>query len=260
MQHHLRPWFAALVLALGCDSTAPDPQAAGRQDGPSTCGPDALADCARPKQSGAYYVDQAMRYFDALDVSAPADRTPTYAELVVRWEWPPWLKLTGYTATQMELTDKLVKQYAPAVVSHRDCRAFDRQPFARCRVSFDYTEQGPVTRQGKGKNCFIYEEFVFNDKGEMTFVEAWSDLPGLTPITDPTDPWGERTKLHRLSMKVPGLGSSTGHIALDGPAMQAAAQADPEIADFVARAQDFWPAWTAESEKDPDYFQKGCGW
>ena len=27
------------------------------------------------------------------------------------------------------------------------------------------------------------------DTGEITFVEAWSDLPGLTPITDTSDPW-----------------------------------------------------------------------
>ena len=123
MDSSARAWLPILAIVVGCDASPSPPS--------RTCGPDALADCARPRQTPAYYVDQAMRYFDALDVAAPAEHTPTYAELVVRWEWPPWLKLTGYTAAQMELTDKLVKQYAPAVVSHRDCRAFDRQPFAR---------------------------------------------------------------------------------------------------------------------------------
>ena len=246
MDSSARAWLPILAIVVGCDASPSPP--------PRACGPDALADCARPRQTPAYYVDQAMRYFDALDVAAPAEHTPTYAELVVRWEWPPWLKLTGYTAAQMELTDKLVKQYAPAVVSHRDCRAFDRQPFARCRVSFDYQQQG------NGKPCYIYEEFVFNDKGEMTFVEAWSDLPGMTPISDPTDPWGERTAIHRMSLKIPGLGSPSGRIAPDGPALQAAAKVDPEIADLLARIADFWPAWTAEGDKDPNYFHKGCGW
>ena len=52
----------------------------------------------------------------------------------------------------------------PSTVPTRDCRAFSVQPFARCYVTFEYKD-GP---------CPIYEEFVFNDQGEMTFIEAWS--------------------------------------------------------------------------------------
>ena len=37
--------------------------------------------------------------------------------------------------------------------------------------------------------------------------------------------------------------------------------ADPEIADFVRRAQDFWPSWLeASMDAGPDYFARGCGW
>jgi len=58
---------------------------------------------------------------------------------------------------------------------------------------------------------------IFNDQGEMTFIEAWSD--------------------------------------------QQAASEDPEIADFVHRARDFWPAWRqALEDAEPDYFARGCGW
>lgn len=246
------PTLALLAAAVGllCAACEDAPAVAAAKP----CGADATLSCSRPTQSADYYVDQAQRYFDALDVDAPAERTPTYAPAVLRWEWPPWLKLTGYTAAQMHVTDKMVKQFAPARVTHRDCRAFARQPFARCRVSFDYLDQGG------GKPCFIYEEFAFNDAGAITFIEAWSDLPGLSPIADPSDPWGERSAVHRLSVKVPGLGSPSGAIDPLGPAMQKAAAADAEVADLVARTQDFWPMWTAENDKDPNYFAKGCGW
>ncbi len=176
---------------------------------------------------------------------------------MVQLVWPltPWLKLTGYTRTQMEGTDKLVKSQAPAIVSHRDCRAFSVQPFSRCRVSFDYDNQG------NGKGCPIYEEFTFNDQGEITFIEAWSDAPGYLPMADTTDVWGEGSGVHRMSTKIPGLGSATGKIDPEGTWLAQAASVDPEIADFVARAKDFWPAWIDENNKaGPDYFKLGCGW
>ena len=245
--------WALLLAQFGCQSAAtttvvPDPSCST----PDRAG--ALSTCLTPTQKDAYYVDQGSKYFDALDRSMPADSTPTYSERVARWEWPPWLKLTGYTREQMEGTDKLVKSQAPAVVSHRDCRAFAVQPFARCRVSFDYDNQGG------GKGCAIYEEFTFNDAGEMTFIEAWSDSPGYAPM-EKGDPWAEAPGIHRLSTRVPGLGSATGRIDPDGTYMAQAALNDPEIADMVARAKDFWPAWLAENEKaGPDYFKLGCGW
>lgn len=195
-----------------------------------------------------------MRYFDALDRSAAPDRVPAYAELVARWEWPPWLKLTGYTKTQMEATDKLVKAQAPAVVSHRDCRFFAVQPFARCRVSFDYD------KMGGGKGCPIYEEFTFNEAGEITFIEAWSDAPGYLPSADAKDLWAQGAAVHRLSTRLPGLGSAAGKLALDTPELAAAAQADAEVADLVARTKNFWAAWAKENASGGDYFKVGCGW
>lgn len=250
-----RSWAAlgavwALGLCGGCTSETTQAVAVA-----APCGPDSLMSCATPRHPPSYYVDQAQRYFDALDRSAPPDRVPLYSERVARWEWPPWLKLTGYTKEQMDQTDKLVKQFAPAVVSQRDCRFFARQPFARCRVSFDYDSQAD------GKGCPIYEEFVFNDSGEITFVEAWSDLPGMTPITDPTDPWGERTAIHRMSAKLPGLGSANGRIEPEGPAMQKVAAKDAEVADFVDRIRDFWGKYAEQGQiAGPDYFHQGCGW
>ena len=256
------PWLVACAAATTPEASSPDAattdtaaDTATDTTTPDACTtPTALATCATRTQTDAYYVDQAQRYFDALDRSQPPERVPTYAENVARWEWPPWLLLTGYTRTQMEATDKVVKAQAPAVVSHRDCRAFPVQPFARCRVSFDYDNQGG------GKPCWIYEEFTFNDAGELTWIEAWSDLPGMRATEDPADPWAQGANVHRLATRIPGLGTPTGRIDPTDPALVAASGKDPEIADLLARMLDFWPKWLDQSNLDPDYFTHGCGW
>jgi hypothetical protein len=232
--------LAVMLVAFGCGTE--DPCRPGAKD--------ALSTCRSPTQTNAYYVDQAQRYFDALDESAAPDHVPTYSTLVARWEWPPWLYLTGYTAQQMAALDKAVKSATPATLPKRDCRAFAVQPFARCRASFEY-EMG---------SCPIYEEFTFNDQGEITFIEAWSDLPQFLAL-EPNDPWAEGPQLHRLSTRIPGLGNATGLIDPLSEAMTAAGKADPEIADFVARTQDFWTYWLdAYGAAGDDLFARGCGW
>lgn len=230
--------LTALVAACGSETTR----------GRST---DALATALTPKFPPEYYVDQAHKYFDTLDTSADADSAPSYSQLVARWELPPWLWLTGFGRENMVITTDLAVSLDPSTVPTRDCRAFSVQPFARCYVVFEY-EEGP---------CPIYEEFVFNDQGEMTFIEAWSDQPGLLPMADPSDRWAEGSDVHRLSTKIPGLGNETGLIDLDSEAMRQAADDDPEVADFVRRANDFWGTYLeANQEAGPDYYARGCGW
>ncbi len=225
------------LLGAGCGGAADDT--------------DARSTALAPTQPDTYYIGQAHRYFDALDESAPLASVPTYALRVARWEWPPWLYLTGFGAEQMVAIDASVKSLTPATIPTRDCRAFAVQPFARCRVTFVYAD-GP---------CPIYEEFTFNDQGEMTFVEAWSDLPGLLPMSDVADTWAEGEGVHRLSTRVPGLGNATGLIDLTSEAMRRAADGDPEIADFRMRAEYFWSSWTeAYQAAGPDLFARGCGW
>lgn len=199
----------------------------------------------------AYYAEQGNKYFDTIDSTADRNSKPNYSPLVARWEWPPWLKLTGYGREEIEQSDRVLIQGTPGPVLMRDCRGFAEQPFGRCRVSFQYA----------GGMCPIYEEFTFNDQGEMTFVEAWSDQPGLLPMSGAADRWAEGAGVHRLSTKVPGLGNATGLIDPDAVWMQEAADRDPEIADFVARARDFWPTWTAELQgAGSDLYSRGCGW
>lgn len=210
----------------------------------------ATSRCLIPTQSAEHYKDQANMYFDTLDVDADRERIPEYAELVARWEWPPWLLLTAYTAEDMTQTADVLRVVDPSTVPERDCRFFDVQPFARCYVEFEY---------GEGR-CPIYEEFTFNDQGETTFIEAWSNLPGLLP-NGADDPWAEATDYPRLSTRVPGLGNETGHIDLESEWMQQAATNDPDVADFALRASDWEAHWLdALQNADDDFFAVGCGW
>ncbi len=211
----------------------------------------ATSPCLSPTRTPEYYVDQGNRYFDTLDTDADPDSVPDYSPLVARWEWPPWLLLTGFGEETLISTDEFLKDFDPSTVPERDCRFFPVQPFCRCYVTFVY-EGGP---------CPIYEEFTFNDQGKMTFIEAWSDLPGMLPMPDPSDRWAEGPDIHRLSTKVPGLGNPQGLIDLDSDWMKEAGAGDPEIADFAMRASDQWHYW-AEALKaaGDDFFAVGCGW
>lgn len=211
----------------------------------------ALSSCLTPTQPDTYYAEQGDLYFDTLE-SGFEGEPPNYAAGVARWEWPPWLKLTGYGREDMETVDAIIR-LIPTSVPVRDCRFFAEQPFARCRVSFTYEEQ-------PDEQCPIYEEFTFDDAGEMTFIEAWADDPAYLPSAA-DDPWAEAGDARRLSTRIPGLGNLDGEIDLDSPWMAEAAAADPDVADFVARARDFYGTWLEEYESaGPEVFAEGCGW
>ncbi|MEZ4268363.1 MAG: hypothetical protein R3F39_18520 [Myxococcota bacterium] len=272
----LLAWAAAAAACGGQAAATAEPDAApdttDTADTATDAEPDAVAPpagCENAGTAGAtsrcltatrapeYYVDEALKYFDTLDVDADRDRIPAYSDLVARWEWPPWLLLTAYERQVMLDTAEILRVGDPSTVPVRDCRFFAVQPFARCYVSFEYADG----------SCPIYEEFTFNDQGETTFIEAWSDLPGLNATADATDRWAEGAEgakgegVHRLSTRVPGLGNATGRIDLDSEWMAAAAAGDAEVADFVFRARDMWDAWfDLLGASDDDFFAQGCGW
>ncbi|MFT4627024.1 MAG: hypothetical protein ACI8PZ_005705 [Myxococcota bacterium] len=234
-------------LLIGC----------GPADAPDRANPcaggDALAACSKPTMSADYYAEQSSAYFDTMDTSVELEGWPPYSPQVVRWEWGPWLKLTAFGKEDIEASDTLLTLY-PSVVLERDCRGFDTQPFGRCTVTFYYDAHD-------GRGCPIYEEFTFNDSGEITWIEAWSDQPGLLPgAVD--DRWAEGEGVNRLSARIPGLGSAAGAIDLNGEAMRAAAEADVDVADFVWRAEDWTAAWLEElAASDGDrMWEVGCGW
>jgi hypothetical protein len=265
------PAALAALTASGCDgnNTAMGDDAGGggghdgniSKDGNSEVGDasacsargdaGATSPCLAPQQAPEYYVEQSNKYFDTLDADAGPESVPVYSELVARWEWPPWLKLTAYGRETIISTDERLKKNSPSMIPVRECRAFSVQPFGRCHVMFKY-EGGP---------CPIYEEFTFNDQGEMTFIEAWSDLPGLLPTPHAADRWAEGPDAHRLSTKIPGLGNTTGRIDLDSDWMKEAENRDKEVADFAKRARDQWTWWAQELQAaGSDMWKRGCGW
>ena len=76
------------------------------------------------------------------------------------------------------------------------------------------------------------------------------------------DPWAEGDQVSRLSSRIPGLGTPTGSIDLQGEAMLSAVETDADVADFHFRALDWQAAWLVELEaSDGDaMWETGCGW
>ena len=69
------------------------------------------------------------------------------------------------------------------------------------------------------------------------------------------DRWNNTTQL------TPADGKPDGLIDPASPEMTAAAAADPLIADFANRAQNFWATWfDALQNAQDDFFAVGCGW
>jgi hypothetical protein len=250
MDTHLRWALAFLLILLAASScgshddsasgkTGNDSIAADDDDKALNCwdepGSSATSENMTPRQNPEYYIEQSLKYFDTLDSYTDPRSIPNYSPLVARWEWPPWLKLTGFGEKSMIWIDLLLKLY-PTSIPVRDCRAFPVQPFGRCHVVFYYQEEP----------CSIYEEFTFNDQGEMTFIEAWSDIPGLLPTSDPSDYWAEGPDVYRLSTKIPGLGNATGLIDLDSDCLREAASINADVADFANRARFPVVSWVVE--------------
>jgi len=210
--------------------------------------------------SDEHYIEQSELYFDTMDSEADRDVEPDYSEMVARWEWPPWLLLTGIGRDQLVTGDRLLRLY-PSRVPERECLAFGTNPFGRCRVVFYYED--PLH---EGRGCPIYEEFTFNEDGEITFIEAWSDQPELLPFDATADEWYQGDPLAdafsaRLSTRVPGLGVGDGLIDLEGDDMNAAAEEDADVAELQYRGLNYFEAWTAEYEAAGDtLWERGCGW
>lgn len=235
----------ALLVVAGCTTEQPS-------DADSCKGGAALSTCLSPTQSDDYYVEHSHGYFNTMDYAEDMDVIPPYSERVVRWEWPPWLQLTGYTREEILVSDALLRLF-PSTIPERDCRAFDEQPFGRCYVTFYYDDHD-------GKGCPIYEEFTFNDAGEITWIEAWSNLPGHLPAPD-SDPWAEEDDVTRLSTRIPGLGNTDGLIDPEGQDLIAAGKDDADVENFRVRALDWQSAWLeAVGEAGNDMWERGCGW
>jgi len=188
-----------------------------------------------PKFTGTYYAAEGIKYFDTLDSYAPRTSKPAYSSHVIRWEWPPWLYLTGHKAHWMAM-DRLLVLF-PTRVINRDCRSFPVQPFCRCRVTFHY--------EWIDSYVDIYEEFTFNDAGEITFIEVWTDENGLRPMTAETDFWAEAPSIRRLSTRVPGLGRPDGRHQLKSRHLPNIK--DPDLLNLQMRLKVPVIAWLLET-------------
>ena len=86
------------------------------------CGTDAAkAGCVKPTKPPKYYVEQSIKYFRTMETSVSVMVQPNYSEKVVRWEWEPWLLLTGYGKSNLIWTDTLLKLFKTAY-DKLDCR------------------------------------------------------------------------------------------------------------------------------------------
>jgi len=176
-----------------------------------------------PGKPAGYYADQGVKYFRTMESSVSRKVKPDYAKLVIRYEWHPWLLLTGYKRANLINSDNLLKLYKTKYDTI-DCKAFNKEPFCRCHVVFNYD----------GTRIPIYEEFTFNPQGEITFIEAWSDYPSLIPM-HPNDYWALADSVNRLSTRIPGLGNATGCIKPNAAFTKRAASHDPLLADLLNR-------------------------
>ncbi len=199
-----------------------------------------------PQEDSSYYVDQAEKYFKTMESSVPLRIKPNYSDRVVRWEWHPWLLLTGYKRNNLILTDIFLK-LQKTKYDKLDCRFFEHQPFSRCHVIFDYD----------GTKCPIYEEFTFNNQGEITFIEAWSDYEGRLPMKI-EDTWAERDGVSRLSTRVPGLGDETGRISRHAPWMLEAAKKDADLSNLLKRLKHPFFQYVKELATHYKDVLKGC--
>ncbi|CAN5289693.1 hypothetical protein BH09BAC1_BH09BAC1_02570 [soil metagenome] len=213
-----------------------------------------LAGVLKPKFPQEYYIDQGVKYFLTMQSDVPVRVQPAYAKRVIRWEWEPWLLLTGYKRSTLVMSDAMLK-LTPTKYDVLDCRYFAEQPFCRCHVVFNYN----------GLTCPIYEEFTFNNQGEITFIEAWSDFPSLLPmgpgddgIWDEKDYWAQNGA-HRMATKVPGLGSDNGRIEPHSDCMREAMANDSEIADMISRMRNPVAKWMHQLLTHFNQVKGGCG-
>ena len=249
-------FFSVFLIAtiVSCSSVEKKPSSSEIEQ---NCGTDgALATCLTPTFDSAYYIEQGIKYFLTMQSDIPNDVIPNYAPYVIRWEWPPWLLLTGF-GKQFLIDSDILLKLNPTQYYKLDCKYFDVQPFCRCHVIFDYS----------GDSCPIYEEFTFNNQGEITFIEAWSDFESTLPenmnsgadsIWSEDEYWAKQPDVVRLANKLPGLGNATGKIDLLSTWMTDAAAKDKDVADLVRRIKDPISTYLQQLITHSEELENGC--
>lgn len=177
-----------------------------------------------------YYISQTNMYFDTLDTSSDVKEYPTYSIKVIRWEWPPWLVLTGFGNVKY-IDEALRFTFASECKCiNRRIEFFKTNPYTRCTVTFYY--------DGNNIPIDIYEEFTFNSDGEITFIEAWWNKINYQGQLSGVDSIGLPIVSTRMSSLIPGINNKDG-VDLNSKEMQDACDKSALVYDFKKRAQDF---------------------
>lgn len=243
--------FSCDVLADNLLSSSAPPGGVPSNDvlsskNPKCANESALSTCVSPSFNEAYYIEQSVLYFRTMESKVSPFVQPNYAKDVIRWEWPPWLWLTGYGRFNLIWTDVLLKLF-PTAYNKLDCKAFSTQPFGRCHVVFNYG----------GHLCPIYEEFTFNEKGQITFIEAWSDYPSLLPMPV-EDQWAQGEQVSRIANKVPGLGFGDGNINGESSPLIEAAKYDSDLANLLGRLRRPYSSYFKTIKEHEGELLAGC--
>lgn len=249
-------WSSQTLLLPCCtSSTAIKDNVVDPYEGPPSPGilqrKDALSTAAFPTRPASYYLEQCDLYFDSIQSLSYTpkphrNKFPKYAKNVARWEWSPWLMLTSFGRRNLISIDKVIRLY-PCICVDRSFRLFTTQPYVRCLVTLFYGAE--VNKRELGLH--IYEEFTFNDEGEMTFIEAWLCEEGLQLGSLDDEGWPvDEEAIRRLSTLLPGLGSASGEIDMKSTAFLQACQTHPEVEDYRQRVRYFYSALVRELVQD----------
>ena len=111
-----------------------------------------------------YFTQQVEQYFDSLQTGSTL--FPNYAPDVVRFEWQPWLLLTGNGSDNIKFVDSEIRKYTGyCQVKNRKHRYVKKLNMVQSTVEFFYNNStNPIK---------IYEELTFNKEGQISFIEAW---------------------------------------------------------------------------------------
>ena len=86
---------------------------------------------------------------------------------MIRWEWHPWLLLSGYKKRDMSLIDGIDRDATPCLVTDRVYRYNSELQMVQAKVMIYY---GDVNIKARTNGFPIYEEFKFNSTGQLVFI------------------------------------------------------------------------------------------
>ena len=193
-----------------------------------------------PNKDESYYINQANTYFSFLETTSKDHIEPNYSPSLIRWEWEPWLILTGLNDERTLIIDSLIRETGKCECLDRELVFYNTNPFVRCRVTFYYGENKTPIK--------IYEEFTFDGSGNISFIEAWYDVEDnkLQIPEREFDGWPKFCSVKRLSNLIPGYNKTDFILVLESSEMISQAELYDDVKNFKSRAEKFAVSLFAE--------------